>query len=399
MSTSDEDLEKKDDDVIDDDNIDEDEIEDEDSLEMSDEEFAKLEEPPVVIENKDDDPDDNPDEEIEDIIDGVKVDKPEKDDLELEPDTGKKDLDKPEESAEEKKDKPDEKSLTSTDSENEKIDSNSELKKIMAPFKANGVDMQMRSADDVITLMQMGANYHKKMAGLKPAMKTMKLLEKHGLMSEDKINYLIDLHNKDPKAINKLVGDSGIDPMDIDSKENDYVPTPRKVNESELVLDEVLAEIKETPTYARTLDVLTKEWDNDSRNVVANNPLMIKVINDQIGSGVYDQVIREVTYQRSIGKLQGISDLEAYKSMGDVLSNAGQLKENISNPGTQKTSSLKPDLQKSAKKETQRKNRKKKVASDKTKGNAPSKIYDPLSMSDEEFANINEKEFFKQTQN
>ncbi len=394
MSTSDEDLEKKDDDVID-----EDEIEDEDSLEMSDEEFAKLEEPPVVIENKDDDPDDNPDEEIEDIIDGVKVDKPEKDDLELEPDTGKKDLDKPEESAEEKKDKPDEKSLISTDSEDEKIDSDSELKKIMAPFKANGVDMQMRSADDVITLMQMGANYHKKMAGLKPAMKTMKLLEKHGLMSEDKINYLIDLHNKDPKAINKLVGDSGIDPMDIDSKENDYVPTPRKVNESELVLDEVLAEIKETPTYARTLDVLTKEWDNDSRNVVANNPLMIKVINDQIGSGVYDQVIREVTYQRSIGKLQGISDLEAYKSMGDVLSNAGQLKENISNPGTQKTSSLKPDLQKSAKKETQRKNRKKKVASDKTKGNAPSKIYDPLSMSDEEFANINEKEFFKQTQN
>ena len=65
-----------------------------------------------------------------------------------------------------------------TPSDAQVVDYEAEYKKLMTPFKANGVDMQIQSIDDAIQLMQMGAGFHKKMSALKPAMRQMKLLEK-----------------------------------------------------------------------------------------------------------------------------------------------------------------------------------------------------------------------------
>ena len=40
-----------------------------------------------------------------------------------------------------------------------------QLKALFSPFKANGREMQVSSVEDIRTLMQMGANYNKKMEG------------------------------------------------------------------------------------------------------------------------------------------------------------------------------------------------------------------------------------------
>ena len=89
-------------------------------------------------------------------------------------------------------------------------DYKAEYLRLLAPFKANGKEIAVSTVDDAISLMQMGANYNKKMAGLKPSLKMLKLLENSGLLSEEKISYLIDLEKKNPAAINKLIKDSGI---------------------------------------------------------------------------------------------------------------------------------------------------------------------------------------------
>ena len=57
------------------------------------------------------------------------------------------------------------------------LDYKAEYEKLLKPFKANGRDIQVGSVDDAIALMQMGANYNKKMAALKPNMKLLKMLE------------------------------------------------------------------------------------------------------------------------------------------------------------------------------------------------------------------------------
>ena len=90
-----------------------------------------------------------------------------------------------------------------------KVDYKAEYDRLVAPFKANGREITVKSVDDAIALMQMGANYNKKMSALKPNLKLMKLLENNGLLDETKIGFLIDLEKKNPDAINKLIKDSG----------------------------------------------------------------------------------------------------------------------------------------------------------------------------------------------
>lgn len=252
------------------------------------------------------------------------------------------------------------------------------FKRITAPFKANGKEIQVDNPDDVIQLMQMGANYSKKMAALKPALKTLKVLEKHGLVDEEKLGYLIDLHNKNPQAISKLLKDSGIDPLDINTDEaSSYQPTSYKVDDAEYVMDEVLSQIKDSPSYTKTLNLVSKEWDDASRRTVATNPQLLVVINEHFSNGIYERVWSEVERERTFGRLVGMSDLEAYKTVGDKMFSAEAPKRVVARSKAPETDTTR--------------NKKKQAASPSksTSSPAPDKAeFNPLAISDEEFMKI-----------
>ena len=204
------------------------------------------------------------------------------------------------------------------------VDYKAEYEKLLKPFKANGRDIQVGSVDDAVALMQMGANYNKKMAALKPNMKLMKMLENHDLLSEDKLNYLIDLSRKDAGAINKLIKESGIDPLTLDTEKADgYTPKSYKVDEREIELDMVLEQIQHSQAYPKTLEVVSKQWDPASRQVVANSPQLLKIINDHVDRGIYDVISAEVERERIFGRLNGMSDIEAYRQVGDSIQARG----------------------------------------------------------------------------
>lgn len=204
------------------------------------------------------------------------------------------------------------------------VDYKAEYEKLMKPFKANGRDIQVGSVEDAIALMQMGANYNKKMAALKPNMKLMKMLENHDLLSEEKLNYLIDLSRKDAGAINKLIKESGIDPLSLDTeKAEGYTPKSYKVDEREIELDMVLEQIQHSQAYPKTLEIVSKQWDPASRQVVANSPQLLKIINDHVDRGIYDVISAEVERERIFGRLNGMSDIEAYRQVGDTIQARG----------------------------------------------------------------------------
>lgn len=269
-------------------------------------------------------------------------------------------------------------------------------KQIMGEFKANGEVMKVKSAEDAITLMQMGANYHKKMKGLKPAMKALKLLENHGLMDPSKINFLIDLSQKKPEAITQLLKDAKVDPMDLDLQgEDTYVPDNRTVSDAELALDEVLDSISGSPAYQRTLTVLTDDWDASSRETLARDPNMIRVINGHIETGIFDQVASAVNYERSLGKLVGVNDFDAYLKIGDhmhknnMFKAAGRQNQNANTEVDNRQQSQQSDN--TAEEEARK--AKKKAASptrrNPAKESGKKESYNPLSMSDEDFAKLN----------
>lgn len=269
------------------------------------------------------------------------------------------------------------------------IDFEAEYKRLLTPFKANGHDIAIDSVDDAIQLMQMGANYNKKMAALKPNLKLMKLLENNGLLSEEKISYLIDLEKKNPDAINRLVKESGINPMDLDAeKAGDYKPKIHSVDDREMELDTVLEDISFSPAYTRTLDIVSTKWDGASKQVLAETPELLRVINDHVDRGIYDLISKEVERERMFDRLNGLSDIQAYRKVGDAIQARGGF-NHLSDP-QKKTPTLpvvvppKPKADDDALKDKRR-------AASSTKLSAPTsqaKDFNPLGLSDAEFGKL-----------
>ena len=261
-------------------------------------------------------------------------------------------------------------------------------KQLTAPFKANGKDMQIQSADDAIKLMQMGANYSRKMGALKPQLKVMRMLEQHELLDENKLSFLIDLHKQDPAAINQLLKNSKIDPVEIDLEASqEYKASNYSVNDSEIDLDNIVDELKDSQHFQPTLNLVTQEWDDASKQQVAGQPELLKVIHDHIASGVYDIVSTEVNKERVFGRLNGISDIEAYKRIGDSLQEKGAFDHLFQNT-KQKETAPRQVAKSPSKKVDDQKLREKRRANSPTKRAAKGKSvndFNPLNLSDEEF--------------
>ena len=204
------------------------------------------------------------------------------------------------------------------------LDYKAEFSKLMAPFKAAKREIKVDNIDDARRLMQMGVDYSRKMEAMKPYQRVLKTLEKNDLLDIAKVNFLIDLDKKDPAAIRKFLKDSEIDPMDLSLEDDtDYKPTDHMIGDSEMELNDVLDDIRGTDTFERTVTTITDEWDTASRQVLMDNPRIIGIINDHMQAGIFDQIAEKVEQERVFGRLQGLSDLEAYKEVGDAIQAKG----------------------------------------------------------------------------
>lgn len=326
------------------------------SLEMSDEDFLNA--PMPVAEEA---PEELPEEAEEEEVASV-----EEEEIEAE---------------EEPEEVPDEEEL---DSEEESIDTlDNDFRKVFEPFKANGTEIQVKNSEEAIKLMQMGANYTKKMQALQPNLKVLKMLEQQGLLSEEKLSFLIDLNKKDPKAIAKLVKDSNLDVMSLEPVEGEeYVPKNYSVPDEAIHLEQVLTEIESTPTYSKCIDVVGNQWDSSSKQVLSRNPVLIKQLNEQMQAGIFDQINAEVDRLKMFGGLSGLSDFEAYKQVGSQMYQAGQLANAKPTPIAKTQVVTKPQ-------DDARTLKRRAASTPKNSAKAVVKEdFNPLAMSDDEFSKI-----------
>jgi hypothetical protein len=395
-----------------------------DPLSMSDEEYAKLPPPEDGPIMKDEDTHEDDDDESDDEAalkiaqdeakkdaeeaaaegdvtgdeDGAGGDKTSTDDstdpakdgeaAEAKPDDGKPAEDPPKDGEEAPKDDGDK------GSKDEAPNYQAQVEEMLAPFKANNREVKVETIADARKLMQMGANYNKKMAGLKPHMKIVRMLENNGLLDEGKLNYLIDLDKQNPDAITKLIKDSGIDPLNVDTNaENGYKPNSYTVDDKEVDLSSVLDDIESTDTFKDTIEVVSTKWDEASKRVIIGEPEIVRTINEHMTSGVFAEISDNVANERMLGRLKGLSDLEAYHTVGESMQEKGQFKAQIEAKKLAAVDTTKPIPEKDDKpndEEVARKKRKR-AASGTRSSPASAKgrtDYDPLAISDEEFLKL-----------
>lgn len=255
-------------------------------------------------------------------------------------------------------------------------------KTVMAPFKANGKTVELRSPDEAIQLMQMGANYTKKMQEIKPYRKVLMMLQNNELMDEDKLAYLIDLDKKDPAAIKKLLKDAEIDPFDLDlDSEDTYQAGNHRISDQEINFTTIMEEVRDSPAGNETLMEITSSWDSASKELLWASPEVMKHVYQHRRIGIYDTIKSEVERQKTLGNIgPNVPFIHAYKQVGDLLQQQGVLDQVAKDPNAE-------PVRRVAKPKSMVKNTAKAKAAATSRG-TPTKrgeVVNVLAMSDDDF--------------
>lgn len=262
----------------------------------------------------------------------------------------------------------------------EQTDYQAFYEKLTKPFKANGREIQVQNADDMIALMQQGANYSKKMAQLKPNLALMRTLEQHGLNDADKITYLIDLYNKQPEAIAKLVKEADIDLYSFDTDQAEQYTPKTVVNEPSALEDTITELYGNHETFKDVVTDITTLWDKESKAIVSDNPEILRVMAKQADEGIYQQIMSAIDYEKMLGRLSGIPFLHAYEQVEARILQANQ-------PVAKQEQGFTAPRPQANQEQVNSQNQAQKQRASVPKGSASQSNagFDPLKLSDEEF--------------
>lgn len=193
--------------------------------------------------------------------------------------------------------------------------------KMMKPFRANGKDIQLRTPEEAMQLMQMGANYTKKLQEIQPHRKTLMMLQKNDILDPDRLSFLIDLDKGDPEAIKKLLKDKNIDPLDIDiSTDSEYTGGGNSIDDVEVKFRTTMDEVTSLENGPATIQEINSKWDKASIDVLWENPEIISIIHEQRANGIYDTITAEMDRRITLGQIKSDTPfLESYKLVGDEL--------------------------------------------------------------------------------
>lgn len=200
------------------------------------------------------------------------------------------------------------------------------------PLKANGTTVRIKSDDELRTLVQQGLGYTSKSQKLAEDSRIAGMLREHGIEKQD-LSLLIDLHKKDPKAIQKFLQDAEVDPLDVDFETpSSYEVKDYEVKDNELKFRELLGTLRSSDSGNKFIEEIGK-WDDHTKAQAWNDPSIVEILYQQQNNGVYSRIVEEMERRRLVGTLSyDVPFLTAYQSVGEQLlrqssqgSNAGDV--------------------------------------------------------------------------
>lgn len=274
------------------------------------------------------------------------------------------------------KDNEEQESDSSSTDNNSTVDYKAAYETIFKPFKANGKEITPRNVDDVINLMQMGANYTKKMQVIAPMKKVIESLNKAEI-NEENLNFLIDVYKGDKEAIKKLLKRHSVDPIELDLEETNYVPKNNIVSDEDVEFSNVIDDIRDS--LPKIQDIINSKWDKNSKDKLLSDPRLLKALHEEIQYGRFDKIQAQVEMEKMFGRYRGVSDLDAYI---DIVTKVVQKESQQPEPKVEPKPE--PKVTRSIPDKT-------KAAPTKTKSTTKSSLTakDILSMSEEDFNKLN----------
>lgn len=259
---------------------------------------------------------------------------------------------------------------------------------VTGKFRAHGAEYSFSNPQEIISLMQKGIDYNNKMNAIAQHRGVTDLLKEHDLLDATKLSFLLDLHNKKPEAIAKLIKDAGIDAYELDeAKAEQYQETQVDISGRKSALSDVIEHYKGDEIFTNVFEE-AKTWDAKSQEVLVNNPALFHTLYEQVKSGTFAKVMEVVKRENALGRTSG-SILTDYDYIGQQLfaspsGGSAQVNQKVTAPAPKVVKKVDANI------EQRRKAATKTVAG---KSAAPKKTFkspmDIFNLSAEEFDKIN----------
>jgi hypothetical protein len=243
---------------------------------------------------------------------------------------------------------------------------------LMKPLNVSGKEVQIKSQEDMRNLASMGIDYSRKMRDIKPLRAVGETLAKAGLIQDGKVNEaeltrLLDISSGNKEALVALMNEKGIDPLEFEMESSSYTPQAQMIDESQIAIQDVEKELVNRGSVDNVVQELGK-LDDASKQFFNESPERLLKLEEDIRSGAYNELMGRVQYEKTLGRLDGVSDIEAYIQFA------------------QASVKTQPQPEPTKPKSTVDKKRKKAAsASRRAPVKKQTKSYDFVNMSDEEF--------------
>lgn len=198
---------------------------------------------------------------------------------------------------------------------------------IGSTFKAGGKEITVKTVAEAKQLMQMGVGFHGKMSKLAHAERIIETLRENDLLSDEKINELIDISKKNPEAIAALVQSAGLEPHQLLSSGDapKYIPGDHVLPEAQLQFRTSVENIREQGG-TEFLAHVAQDWDVTSRAEVYKDPNALTMIYGHKQSGIYDKISSEVERRKILDpSVANLPFINAYLTVGNDMHEKGLL--------------------------------------------------------------------------
>jgi hypothetical protein len=190
-------------------------------------------------------------------------------------------------------------------------------KSVTAPLKADNHEYTFNDPAKIRELIQKGINYNGKMEAIKQMRGVHEVLSEANLLDPTKLSFLIDLHNRKPEAIAKLLQDSKLDTYELDEqKASEYKETSVDLDQASKVAH-FRAHYNDNASDQNYVSVFeeARKWDDHSQQKILEHPEYIRTLADHKASGVYNQIMNQVAYERNVNNVH-IPLLDHYHDVG-----------------------------------------------------------------------------------
>lgn len=272
--------------------------------------------------------------------------------------------------------------------EEEEIDYKAFYDEVTAPIRADGRDFTIKSSEDLRNLVSKGLDYTQKTQQIAPYRKTLAFLRDNNALDDTKLSYMVDLINKDEKAVKQLIREMTAEPKeegkqklelyDLDPEQEDesqryHFQNKNTITDEQLNFRETFDEVNASEGGNAFLNKINQKFDSSSLDYLYQNPHAIKLLYQADRAGQFDQIMDKMQYNDMIHP------------------------ENVQRENTitrfMKTGQSMPELfpqnqqptQQQVVQQRQQQNRVKSASIPRASGAKSRTFVDPLDMSDEEF--------------